>query len=425
MQRAGSAPEAPPAIGAWRAVLHVGGTSLRVLAALAAVGLLGAPIWLALGRAERGAGAVGALVIAGLVLLGAGLPVIAAVAARSDWRAVAWLLGADPTDGPTIRLTEPRSLVRPLAYTVVLLTLGGAAAVLIAVLVVAAVVALASPILVAAGDHAVIGPFAVDTAARAVVAVAAALVVLAGLVAVAPPLARAHAAVVRQVLTRPEQRLRRDLATTALSRARLVRAFDVERRRIERDLHDGVQPQLLSVSMTLGLALAAMPADAPGRADVLRAQQQARSTLDALRGFVRNIHPQVLIDHGLVAAVSELADTLPVPITITDRLGDRLPAEVETNLYFCIAELMANVAKHSLAEHAQVELERPAPGRVRVTVRDDGRGGAASNGRVDGGLAGIADRVAALGGSLLIDSPLGGPTIAAITVAAPGKEANR
>lgn len=97
-----------------------------------------------------------------------------------------------------------------------------------------------------------------------------------------------------QVLTRQEQELERDLAETSRSRTRLVRAFDVERRRIERDLHDGVQPQLLSVSMALGLALAEMPEDAPGRDDVRRAQDQARAALDSLRRFVHNIHPQVL-----------------------------------------------------------------------------------------------------------------------------------
>jgi signal transduction histidine kinase len=116
--------------------------------------------------------------------------------------------------------------------------------------------------------------------------------VLTGLVVTSPAFSRAHALLVLQVLTRPEQRLQRDLTMTAQSRARLVRAFDIERRRIERDLHDGVQPQLLSVSMTLGLALAAMPDDAPGRSDVARAQDQAKQTLGALRSFVRTSIPR-------------------------------------------------------------------------------------------------------------------------------------
>ena len=119
---------------------------------------------------------------------------------------------------------------------------------------------------------------------------------------------------VQQILTRPEQRLRHDLAATSQSRARLVRSFDVERRRIERDLHDAVQPQLLSVSMTLGLALAALPSDSPGRDDIVRAQQQARKTLDDLRRVVRNIHPQVLIDHGLGSAVREIGDNFTIPV---------------------------------------------------------------------------------------------------------------
>lgn len=414
-------PDALPTIGRWRGVRYTAAAGARALASIAGVALLGTPIVLAVTGPERGTGGVGALLVAGLALLGLGLPLIAVVLARTDWSGSAALLDLAAGGRPETQLSEPRTLVRPLAYTVVMLTLGGAVAVLAALIVVGLLVALISPFLAAIGDQAVVGPFTVSTVPQSLLAAVIAVVVLAGLVCATPVVARAHASLVLQVLTRPEQRLQRDLSVTAQSRARLVRAFDVERRRIERDLHDGVQPQLLSVSMTLGLALAAMPADAPGRHDVARAQEQARQTLESLRQFVRNIHPQVLIDHGLGAAVGELVDTFAVPITVDDQLGDRLPADTETNLYFCVAELLANVVKHSGANHTGVTLRRPQPELVQIRVHDDGCGGAGTSRHENGGLDGIADRIAALDGDLVIDSPLGGPTTVVITLAAHGE----
>ncbi|WP_165497079.1 histidine kinase [Rhodococcus sp. ABRD24] len=410
--------EVLPIVKRWRGVLYTAAVVARALTALGGVVLLGRLIALALNGSGHSTGGVGAILVAGLGLLGMGLPLLSVALARADWSGAAALLDRAAGGRPETRLSEPRTLVRPLAYTVVMLTLGGAVAVLSALVGVGSLVALVSPFLVAIGDQAVIGPFTVNTVSQSLFAAVIAVALLAGLVFASPAAARAHASLVFQVLTRPEQRLQRDLSMTAQSRARLVRAFDVERRRIESDLHDGVQPQLLSVSMTLGLALAAMPADAPGRADVARAQSQARQTLEALRRFVRNIHPQVLIDHGLGAAVGELADLFAIPITIDDQLADRLPADVETNLYFCVAELLANVVKHSGASQADVILRRlqPETELVEISVRDDGCGGAGTRRHENGGLDGIADRVAALDGDLVIDSPLGGPTIVTITL---------
>lgn len=409
-----------PVIGRWRGVLYCAAVGIRVLVAMLIVVLLGTPIGLALTGPERGTDAAGGLIVAGLTLLGVGLPLVSIVLARVDWSGAATVLDQSSGVPPEVRLREPRTLIRPLAYTVVMLTIGGAVAVLAALIVVGSAVALISPLLAVMGDQAVIGPFTVSSVPQSVLAALIAAGLLAGLVLVSSTVARAHSAAVLQVLTRPEQRLQRDLTVTAQSRARLVRAFDIERRRIERDLHDGVQPQLMSVSMTLGLALAAMPQDAPGRSDVARAQDQAKETLEALRRFVRNIHPQVLIDHGLGAAIGELADTLPIAITVDHRLTDRLRAEVETNLYFCVAELLTNVVKHSGAEHAEVRLDRRGSEVVEVTVHDDGQGGAGVGRHENGGLDGIADRIAALDGHLSIDSPLGGPTVVTITVTALG-----
>ncbi len=350
-------------------------------------------------------------------MLGIGLPIVSAVLARTDWAGAAALQDGAMPNRPQIHLREPKTLVRPLAYSVVMLTLGGALAVSGWLVMIGSLVALFSPYLAVTGDTAVLGPVTITTVTQSLVAAAVGAALLSLLVWSSPVIARAHVRLVQQVLPRPEQWLRHDLAATAHSRARLVRSFDVERRRIERDLHDAVQPQLLSVSMTLGLALAAFPEDAPGRDDVVRAQLQARNSLDDLRRVVRNIHPQVLIDHGLGSAVREIGDNFSIPVTVDDQLDPRLPPDIETNLYFCVSELLSNVVKHSAATRAEVMLHRPTPNLIRVCVHDDGRGGAGARGRDDGGLSGITDRLASLGGILAVDSPFGGPTT--ITVELP------
>lgn len=414
MGRSDSQAVALPLIGRVRGVAYALAAGLRILIAVLVVALLGAPIGIVVTDLDRSAEIAGAFVASGLALLGVGLPLVAVLLSRIDWARATVLLGYAPTGGPEVRFREPGTLIRPLAYAVVMLTLGGAVVVLAVLIVVSAGVALASPTLAAIGDQAVIGPFTIRTVPQSVVAIIVALVLLAGLVLISPVLARLHARAALQILARPEQRLERALTSTELSRTRLVRAFDLERRRIERDLHDGVQPQLMSVNMTLGLALAEMPADAPGREDVLRAQHQTQQTIEGLRSFVRNIHPQVLVDHGLGAAVGELADSLVIPITVEDHLSQRLSADLEANLFFCVAELLTNTAKHSGANQASVTLAA-TDDLVQITVDDDGTGGARTDPRAPGGLDGISDRLAAFDGELTIDSPLGGPTTITLT----------
>lgn len=397
-------------LGRWRALFYAIAAGARVLTAMAAVALLAMPILIAGAGPERGAGATGGLIVLGLVSLGLGIPLIAIVLARTDWKAAAALLGCPSGSQSDHCFARPRTLVRPLAHTVVMITLGGAVTVFTTLVVIGSLVALISPLLTAIGDQAVIGPFTVHSIPQSVIAACIGVVILTGVLLTAPFVARAHANEVRLVLTHPEQLLQRDLMITAQSRARLVRAFDTERRRIERDLHDGVQPQLLSVSMTIGMALAALPEDVPGRGDVVRAQQQARDALDSLRRFVRNIHPQVLVDHGLGAAIGEIADSLAIPITIEDDLDRRLSPEVESNLYFCVVELITNVVKHSGADNARIEFQELDGNVVTVAVEDDGHGGANSLLDDRGGLRGVADRIAALDGDMTVNSPLGGPT---------------
>jgi signal transduction histidine kinase len=193
------------------------------------------------------------------------------------------------------------------------------------------------------------------------------------------------------------------------SRARVVDAAEAERRRIERDLHDGAQQRLVSLAMNLGRARAKF-ADDPeaARAIIDQAHADAKKALADLRNLVRGVHPPVLTDRGLDAAISGLAALSPVPVTVRAAgLDARPPASVEAIAYFVVAEALTNVAKHAGAAHAEVVLGRHAD-VLRVAIHDDGHGGADPAGQ---GLAGLADRVTGVDGQLSVYSPPGGPTV--------------
>jgi signal transduction histidine kinase len=192
------------------------------------------------------------------------------------------------------------------------------------------------------------------------------------------------------------------------SRSRMVAAADTDRRRIERDLHDGAQARLVSLAMELGRAKAHFDDDPEGaKALVTQAHENAKTALVELRGLVRGVHPPVLSDRGLDAALSGLAAICPVPVIVQVEVAKRPSATVEAVAYFVVAESLTNVAKHSGAASASVSV-RSESDVLHVVVRDDGRGGAVATGA---GLAGLADRVQAVDGQLSIDSPVGGPTI--------------
>jgi signal transduction histidine kinase len=193
------------------------------------------------------------------------------------------------------------------------------------------------------------------------------------------------------------------------SRARVVDAAEAERRRIERDLHDGAQQRLVSLAMNLGRAKARFDDDPEAtRAIIGQAHADAKKALADLRNLVRGVHPPVLTDRGLDAAVSGLAALSPVPVTVRAAdLARRPPATVEAIAYFVVAEALTNVAKHARAAHTEVVIGRHGD-VLRVTVRDDGRGGADRRGQ---GLSGLADRVAGVDGRLSVFSPPGGPTV--------------
>ena len=208
------------------------------------------------------------------------------------------------------------------------------------------------------------------------------------------------------------------------SRAHVVDDSAARLRRIERDLHDGAQAQMVAVAMKLGLAREKLGGTISGtsfagtaQADLERvlelvdaAHRGAKNAITELRDLARGIHPPAL-DHGLGAALATLAARSEVPVELVVDLPERPSAAIETIAYFCAAELLTNVAKHSGARHATLEVVH-VPGLLRMRVSDDGRGAARLEER--GGLAGLADRVRTVDGRLQISSPPGGPTLVVV-----------
>jgi signal transduction histidine kinase len=188
------------------------------------------------------------------------------------------------------------------------------------------------------------------------------------------------------------------------SRARIVEAGDAERRRLERDLHDGAQSRLVALALLLRSARKRAGDDA-GLAELLdQAQEELHTSLEELRELARGIHPAVLTVRGLEPALEALTARVPVPVTLEVENEERLPEPVESAAYFVVSEALANVAKYAQATQATVAVRR-ANGSVTVEVIDDGVGGADAAG--GSGLRGLADRLAALDGTLALDSPAG------------------
>jgi signal transduction histidine kinase len=222
-------------------------------------------------------------------------------------------------------------------------------------------------------------------------------------------LAIADVAVARLLLgSRDRAALQARIGELERSRARVVDSAEAERRRIERDLHDGAQQRLVALAMELGRAKARF-ADDPeaARAIVDQAHAEAKEALVELRNLVRGVHPPVLTDRGLDAALSGLAALCPVPVAMNVNVPHRPPASIEAIAYFVVAEALTNVAKHARAGSAQVLVERHGD-TLRIVIRDDGAGGADPSGQ---GLSGLADRVVGVDGRLSVDSPPGRGTV--------------
>jgi signal transduction histidine kinase len=198
------------------------------------------------------------------------------------------------------------------------------------------------------------------------------------------------------------------------SRSAIMRAMHLERRRIERDLHDGAQQRLVSLAMELGLAREKMGTDIEAARKLLdESHEDAKLVLAELRDLVRGIHPAVLTDRGLDAAISAIAGRSPIPVGVDINLTARQPDEVEGTAYFVVVEALTNVAKHSGASAANVMIRRDK-GWLRITIADNGRGGADPT--KGSGLRGLGDRIAALDGKLSLYSPPGKGTTLTVEI---------
>jgi signal transduction histidine kinase len=189
------------------------------------------------------------------------------------------------------------------------------------------------------------------------------------------------------------------------ARQRILAAADAERRRIERDLHDGAQQRMVAVAVTLGLAEARVGSDPAGALELIaQAREEAQLAVKELRELARGIHPRVLSDHGLSAAIEAIASRAPVPVRVIGAPPDPLPHAVEAAAYFVASEALTNVAKYAHASEASVRISH-GDSRLRVEIRDNGVGGADAT--TGSGLRGLHDRVEALDGSFELQSPPG------------------
>jgi len=250
------------------------------------------------------------------------------------------------------------------------------------------------------------------TLAAAIAGIVLAIALLTGI-------ALLHAVLTRAILVPSREAVLAERARVAgVQREGAVRASEVERTRIERDLHDGVQPRLVSVGMTLGLAQQKLDTDpAAAKALIEEAHTSTKAAITELRQLARGIHASVLDDRGLDAALSALAARSHVPVHLDVRLDGRCSPTAEAAAYFAIAESLTNAAKHSRASEVRVVVRRrdeDGTARIWARVEDNGVGGA----RVlpGGGLDGIVNRVVAAGGTAELDSPTGGPTALEVSV---------
>jgi signal transduction histidine kinase len=230
-----------------------------------------------------------------------------------------------------------------------------------------------------------------------------------------PGLVSAAVAAVRLAIEneRLQAEVRTQLEAVRASRARLVEAGDTERRRIERDLHDGAQQRLVSLQISLQLLRRHLgpDADPAALAELEAAVDEAAKAVAEVRELARGVHPAVLTEAGLDAALASLAERSAVPVELETAVQARLPESVEATAYFVVAEALTNAARHADANRASVRAA-VRDGRLHLEVADDGRGGADMAGGT--GLRGLEDRVAALGGTFGLSSPTGGGTRIAV-----------
>ena len=414
-----------------------GGTVGRVLAPLRQVRTLTATIYLLLsmfvGLTWHVILAVGLTVGVGTLIIWVGVFVLALTLLA--WRGGAWLerrwVGAmlgvhipDPyrplPDGSLWRrarvLASDPATWKDLAYLVVLFPLGLIWFVVTTTVWTLALGLLTAPLWfwvpadggMALFNDGVRANLVIDTLAEAILAGVAGAALCVAAAWVVRGMAIAHGAVALALLGPSQNQLQARVEALQTSRDRAVDSAEAERRRIERDLHDGAQQRLVALAMDLGMARAKLETDpAAATALVGEAHEEAKRALAELRDLARGIHPAVLADRGLDAAISALAARSPVPVGIDVATG-RLPDPVESAAYFVVAEALTNAAKHAQAAEISVRITRHRDLLI-VEVIDDGAGGAdPARGT---GLRGLADRVAAVDGHLTVTSPPGGPTV--------------
>jgi signal transduction histidine kinase len=399
--------------------------------------------WRALAYLVTGAvtGLIGLTVMACLIVVGGllslvlvGLPILAAVTltgvplgAWERWRLR--LIDPEPATDPhrrpgrpgplgwaATRFREP-STWRELGYALLLVTVLWPLDAVLAVAAIAVPPTLLTapvPVLVSGGRRGLWPHFAISTPPQAAAAVIAGIALVAACAYLVGAAAVAHGALARTMLTAREDELRDRLREVTRSRERLVNAFEAERRRIERDLHDGAQQRLAALALNLGLARLDLPAG-PAADRVADAHEQARHALAELRELIHNIHPQILTERGLAAAIEDVAGRSQIPVDLdlaalhADREGPaRPPQAIEAIGYFATCEALANIAKHSAARRAWITGRRTG-GTLLLEIGDDGRGGAAPERGT--GLTGLADRAAVVDGTVTLTSPAGGPTV--------------
>lgn len=265
------------------------------------------------------------------------------------------------------------------------------------------------------GTDAVMGPFGgggIDPAWAPLIGILGVAACLAGMIGLAL-LNRVLSLAI--VVRSREAELTERVRTSTAQREGAVRAADVERTRIERDLHDGVQPRLVSVGMTLGLAQQKIDNDPDAAKELIaEAHTSTKAAITELRQLARGIHASVLDDRGLDAALSALAGRSHIPVHLDVRMDGRCSREAEAAVYFSIAESLTNAAKHSRASEARVTVRLRDGGVLWARVEDNGMGGAQV--QPGGGLDGIANRILAAGGTFRLESPVGGPTSLEVNV---------
>ncbi|TDU90844.1 signal transduction histidine kinase [Kribbella voronezhensis] len=267
-----------------------------------------------------------------------------------------------------------------------------------------------------AAERSQLGPFEIDSLTKAgVVGVLALLFLL----FVSPLLIRGLSAVdgllVRNLLgASATGALAKRVDQLVESRQQVVNSVEAERRRMERDLHDGAQQRLVSLAMTLGRARSRLGKSNPGVLELIeQAHAEAMQAITELRDLTRGLHPPVLTDRGLDAAISAVAARAPFPVRVDIRVPVRPSLTIESIVYFVVTESLTNIAKHAQAARAAIRIIRVGD-RLRLVVTDDGRGGADPDRGT--GLQGLIDRVSGVDGDFSVVSPIGGPTVVTVEV---------